>query len=1134
MLAESGPSLEFFLLGAFEVRRAGRPFQADAWRSRQSRTILKVLLTHRDSVVSIDQLIEILWPDVDPQRARRHVHVRISQLRRVLCPEDSTACIVTVEGGYVWNPVADCWIDVDCFEAQVRSGREALERGELAEAITALEAARSLYRGDLLSDTPYADWTLAERERLRDRYLTALTELAEAYAQLGRYRRALSLCHQGLTLDSSREALFVRLMLYHYYSGERTQALATYDRCCYVLEQELDITPLPETQALAAQIREGTLWQQTDAPRYPPPAYEGRLYEVPYSLGNVPLVGREREYAWLVAQWRGDGATAVLVEGEAGVGKSRLVEEFLGYAASQGAAVLSARCRSGDALPYGPLVAAVRPLLGQEYDATTLPPSERAAVLPLFPELGHRFPDRPQLPSLSPSEERARLEDAIVQLLEASVPARGVLFLDDADRADLPTMSLIPRLAQRMTVVLTARSEELPVDHALHGVVRQLRRDGRYAALRLAPLSASAIARLLHQVAGEAQPDLACELGEQAGGNPLFLLSSVEWMFEQGELYVDVTGRWVRTRASAETLPPKVRAVIEERLLRLARTPRRLFDLIAVINQDFDFALLQQASRLEEDLVLDALDILLDARLVTETRAAGRAEYAPAHDRYLEVAYDTLPRARRRQYHRFVAGAMAAGTADLDAVAPAVAMHYERAEDAAHAFTWLVRAGDVASRRFAHTDAATFYRRAIAVEGGEPAPVWERLGGIAHTTAQYADGVAYYSQALERWDALGALEDQIRTRFRLAECHRELSEFDRAADQAREGLRLAESTGARLELVAQGYIILSNALRSGQLASTGTIRMHLERARDLAREAEAWQVLGEATFWLGVVTVNSGDPAGALAYDREALARFRQTEKAGWQSMTLNNLAYHALLAGRPDEALSSAKEGLAHARRTGARNSQGWLLSTLGEIQLYLDKLDTARATLEEGLALVSAWGPVRLRPGFQHDLARVAIAQGAWECALDLLTEAIDGALATAPQFVPRLRVALGEAYLGAGEVTLARDQAQQAQSDALQKQQWSVEGRAWRLIARSHTASAEHDSAESAYARSLERLQEVGDDLEVARTRAVWGRELREQGDPRAEGLLRQARETFVACNAQLDFRQSSTGPPVSAPL
>ena len=206
-----------------------------------------------------------------------------------------------------------------------------------------------------------------------------------------------------------------------------------------------------------------------------------------------------------------------------------------------------------------------------------------------------------------------------------------------------------------------------------------------------------------------------------------------------------------------------------------------------------------------------------------------------------------------------------------------------------------------------------------------------------------------------------------------------------------------------------------------------------------------------------------------------------------------------------------------------------GWLLSTLGETQLHLGELDAARRTLEEGLALVSAWGPVRLCPGFQHDLAWVAIAEGAWSEAQELLTTAIDMAPATAPQFIPRLRIALAEAYLGAGGVAEAQAEAEKARLAAERKQQRSVEGRAWRLIAQCGTRSGDDIDIDAAFERSLELLRAVGDDLEAARTRAAWGKALQLRRDPRADHLLHLARETFKMCRANVDlwrFEATST--------
>lgn len=1122
-MVEPGGALAFLMLGTFEVRREGQPLSGPAWRSRQNRTLLRVLLTFRDSVVSADQLIEILWPDSNPDRARRSLYVRVSQLRRALNPHDPAAYILTVEDGYTWNPEADCWIDVPAFEATLRQARRHLEQGALPQAIAAFEAARGLYRGDFLADTPYEDFALAERERLREEALTALTELAEAYAQQGRYRRALALCQQGLAVDPSRESLYARMMLYHYYAGERTQALVAFERCRAVLDRELGVAPLPETEAVAAQIREGTLWQHPQTPRYPPPAYEGRLFEVPYSLGTAPFVGREREYAWLVAQWRAGTGAVVLIEGEAGVGKSRLVEEFLGYAAGEGARVLRASAGRGEHLPYAPLLGALRACIEARPPSADLTPATRAALNELLPELAEGAGTLPVLPELSAREAQARLAAALVSLIALCVPAGAILFFDDAHRADRSTLALLPALPPDLTVVLTTRSEEAPADHPLRHALHPLQRVGRLATLSLGPLAPDAVAGLVCQLAGEALPELAEWVTARAQGNPLFILASVQWMFEQGELYVDPAGRWRLTHTPTEAAPPTVRAVIEERLRRLARTPRRLFDLMAVIGGDADFALLRQAAQLEEGPALDALDVLLDARLIVEPRAAGRGEFAPAHDRYVEVAYATLPTVRRRQLHRLAAEGLAATAGDPDAVAPAVAQHFERAQDAVAAFPWLVRAGDAAARRYAYDDAVAFYRRAIDDAGGEVGPVYERLGRIAHHAARYEDGVAAYGRALDYWQASGDAEAQARVRLGLAECHREMSAFGAAVGHARAALETAEALVERPDLVARAHVVLSNAFRTGQLAPPTTIRAHLEEAGALAERAQEWQTVGEAHFWLGVVTVNGGDAARAVDHDRAALARFRQTGDAGWQAIALNNLAYHCLLAGRSTEALAAAQEGVSLARAVGARNSEGWLLSTLGEIQLHLGQLEVARAMLEEGLAFVEAWGPPRLRPGFQHDLARVAIAREDWSGAEALLSAAIAGAAETAPQFVPRLRIALAEAHLGAGDAAQALDEACAGRAAAAAKQQRSVEGRAWRIVAEAQARLGDGAAAEAAFERSLDLLEGVGDALEAARTCAAWGEALRGCDDGRAAALLDAARGTFVRCQAEVDLQR-----------
>jgi len=862
-------ALRIHLPGPFQVFREGQPLTASEWRSQQTRTIFKMLLARRGHVVPTDQLLEILWPNEDPCTARRRLHVRISQLRRLLDPDDPSAYVLTVEGGYAFNPEADCWLDTVEFEARAEWGRRCQEGGNLAEAITAYETARALYRGDFLEEDLYEDWTFAERERLRERFLTVLTELAECYAQQGRYRRAIARCRDVLAADPYRESIYVRLMLYHYYAGEQDRALRAYDRCRHVLADELGVEPLPQTVALYKQIRDGTLWAVEGAPRYPPPVYEGRLFAVPYSLGHTPFVGREREYAWLIEQWRGTKAGIILIEGEAGVGKSRLVEEFLGYVAGEGAMVLRSQAATAEGLPYAAITAALRPLLDGE-GGEDLPPTTLAALAPLFPQVRDRRPDLPPLPELLAQQERERLLEAVVALARAAIPARAVLYIDDAHRADVASLDVVVRLANLLTVVLTCRSEETPPNHPLRIALRPLRRQRRLADLTLGRLPPPAVRTLIRRLARNDLPALVDQVIAQTDGNPLFVVTSLQHIFEEGALYVGTEGRWAVASGIALSLSPTMRETIEARLRRLSGDLRQVFDLVAVVGGEFDFALLQQATQMEEDLLLDALDGLLEAGLLVEPRTADRAEFAPAHDRYAEVAYDTLPQVRRRRLHRRVAEALEATAPDLDVAAPALAYHFEQAGDTPQAFNWLVRAGDAAYARYAHDEALALYWRAVALGSGETAPVWEQMGHIAHHLARYADGVHFYEMALARWQALGEAARQIHIHYQLAECHRELSQYDQAADHARIGLEMVTALPDQPALTARGHIVLANAMRSGQLAPVEVFREHLKRALELAQQAQEWQLVGEATFWLGVVAVNCGD-AGASGVRDPAL-----------------------------------------------------------------------------------------------------------------------------------------------------------------------------------------------------------------------------------------------------------------------
>ncbi len=1113
-------SLKIHLLGAFDVYQDDHRLVKQDWRSQQNRTILKFLVTHRGHPVMVDQLLELLWPGKPPDQTRPRLYVRMSQLRRLLDAEDSTAFIVSERGGYVWNPQSTCWLDVVEFENLVQRGRVHQRAGDWDAAARAYESARALYRGDYLEEDRYADWTTIERERLRERFLTTLMELAECYAQRGRYRRALACCQQVLGADPCREAVYVRMMLYAYYAGERVRSLRIYERCRTVLADEFGVEPQGNTTYLATQIREGSLWSSRDYPRYPPPAYEGRLFEVPYVLGDVPLVGRDREYAWLVAQWRDPETRMILVEGEAGIGKSRLVQEFMGYARGEGAGVVQAWVSPDqDALPYGPIVAMLRDSSADSME--TLSDDQQAALRELFPDIHGHLASPPPREAVPADEARRRLEDALLNLVEVALPAETVLCVEDTHRADEGTLRLLARIAEIRFLILTCRSEETPSDHPLRALMRRLRKRGLAADLALGSLHPEAVRELLARLSRRSDLPIMAQIADFTQGHPLFLIASLQHLFEEGQLYVDVRGRWVATGQDRAALAPTVRDVIARRLRGLRREMRHVVDVAVVAGGAFDFDMLASFSDFEEGTLLDLIDGLLDRNLLVEPRHPDRPDFALTHDCYTEVAYAMIPEARRRRLHRQIAGALLGLAADRDVIAGTLASHYERGRAHAEAFDWWVRASEVAQRRYALEEALTFCRRAVALPEGEPAPVLMTMGHLAHQLARYDEGAQFYEQALIRWAQLEKPEREIEAYYGMAECYREMSAFEEALAHAQSGLERARALPGKPRRVAQGHIIVSNAMRSGQLASVETLRRHLEEALDLAESVEAWQLMGEATFWLGVITVNSGNPREALDYDKKAQRCFARVQASGWEAITLNNLAYHGLLAGEARQAMIWAEEGLRIARRSHLRHSQGWLMSTLGEIQTHLGQLAEAAQTLEAGLALVQRWGPRRLRPGFLHDLARVALAAGDGARALVYLEEALGLGRESAPQFVPRLQLARSEAYLSLGDLDRAREEAEAARNGARSKGQRSVEGGAVRVLADVCATLGRFPEAEQLFARSLVLFDKGEDRLEWARTERAWGRWLLARGDAAGGCRLSRAREVFEAYDAALDL-------------
>ncbi len=246
-------SLVAYCLGSFQVYLNGQP--VSDWPSLKARSIFKYLLAQPGVAVTKDILMDLFWPEADPEAARHNLHQAIHSLRKTLRQSQCETPLILFENdGYRLNPELELHLDFVEFEHHVQAGRRLELAGRWMEAVREYSAAVELYRGDFLEEDLYEDWPNSRRENLRQVYLELVDQLSEYHFQQGEYSQCITLCQQILALDNCHEEAHRRLMRCYQSQGQRRLALRQYQLCVQALETELEVPPLPETQKLYEQI----------------------------------------------------------------------------------------------------------------------------------------------------------------------------------------------------------------------------------------------------------------------------------------------------------------------------------------------------------------------------------------------------------------------------------------------------------------------------------------------------------------------------------------------------------------------------------------------------------------------------------------------------------------------------------------------------------------------------------------------------------------------------------------------------------------------------------------------------------------------------------------------------------------
>lgn len=633
------------------------------------------------------RLVSLLWPDSTPAAAGNALRQRLFQLRRQMKIEVATGSAVLALGEGVRH-------DLDAADTILEG--QAHDHGE-----------------------EFAAWLAAQRAWRTDRARQRLSEAADAAEGRREWEVALQAAQRLVALDPLREPAHRRLMRLHYLVGDRAAALQAFDRCEQLLKDEVGTRPDEETLGLLRQIASSGSGRPAAMSRIVPPTV----------LRPPRLIGREAEWARIEREWCA-GCT-LLVAGEGGIGKSRLLGEL---ASMRPSGVVSAGARPGDVLlPYALLSRLLRALLARE--GMAIAPGVAGELSRLLPELGGER-------DAVPGSERTRFVNAVESTVaQAASHGLDAVLVDDLHLADAASAELLLGLCadSSLRFVFAWRDAELPA--STRTATDALMQQQRAMRVELAPLTLAESVELLESlgIEGVAEPEQALQLHRRTGGNPLYLLETVKALLADGR---ESTGGVVAL--------PAVQQIISQRIGTLSPAAVKLARCAAVAGQDVSAALACAVLEMSPLDLADPWNELQSAQVLRES--------AFAHDLIYEAALASVPAPLARELHLQIARFLEGRGSDPSRIAA----HWLAGGEPLPAVPHLRAAAELARQRFCYFDAGAIYEQAAGIleDAGDAGAAFDAWFSAADAVASFGNP-ALHARHAARLNALACSDEQL-------------------------------------------------------------------------------------------------------------------------------------------------------------------------------------------------------------------------------------------------------------------------------------------------------------------------------------------------------------------------------------
>jgi DNA-binding SARP family transcriptional activator len=724
--------VEFGVLGSLQVLRDAGPEgggEAVDVGGAQPRTLLAMLLASAGRVVPVDSLIEAIWGDRPSASAGSLLQSYVSRLRRELEPHrlpGAQARLLRWEPpGYRLDVDPD-EVDYLRFERLAGEGRDLLEAGSPGPAREKLRAALDLWRGPALVEFPDHEFAIGLATRLEERRLAAIEDRIAAELALGRHAAVVGELSELVREFGLREQLWGHLAVALYRSGRQAEALRSLDEMRRLLRDELGVDPSPPLRALQTRILDHDPALDPPAPESRPPAVPVPAHPAATTSG---LVGRDVELGQLARALDDvlfSRSRLAIIEGEPGIGKTRLLEALADLATARGADARWGRSHEGTGAPaFWPWIEVLRPLTARSDVVAPAPDGHLERLLApsgavSLPEQGDRF---------------AMFDEVAAMLERSSSKAPLLVILDDIQWADVASLELLEFLAGRLDdvpvfVAVSVRELEIGRNDALVSALAALSRRPTTSRLHLRGLDVTDAAVLVHRATGvETSAPVVAAIHDRADGNPFFITELARLVVAGDPSREDVLLR--RTG-----VPAGVRDVVRRRLAALPERTMAVLEAAAVLGRDAELGALAHAARLERIDTLDALEPAVAVRLLQMVPDAP-STFRFAHALVREVVLDEVGPLQRARLHLRAADAIDATAGLTDDTAEVIANHLWAASSLADRGTVAAaqaRAADVASRRFAYETAEELFDRAVQLSratGDDPAGFEAELSALS-------------------------------------------------------------------------------------------------------------------------------------------------------------------------------------------------------------------------------------------------------------------------------------------------------------------------------------------------------------------------------------------------------------------